>query len=519
MKHLSYFKLIITAIITLVAIIYALPNFLVTNPLHFITNKTLNLGLDLKGGSHLLLKVEFNKYIDDQLSILADQIRKELQSKKIGYKNFSIKDNTINFSLRSKEQASQVETAVKNIEKHVDITLQEENIRLIYTKFKLLELKANVFDQSIEIVRMRVDSTGTKEPTIQKQGDDYIILQVPGEENPEYLKKILGQTAKLSFHRVVDSYSSHIESSENHKKATLLLNFKNEYEGLEPIQIEKTPILTGDMLTYAQATFTHNNEPAVSFALNTTGTKLFAEATKYAKGKRIAIVLDDKILSAPSVNEPITGGSGLISGSFTLDGAEELALMLRAGALPAPLEIVEEKLIGPELGSDSIESGKRAGIIGFVGVAIFMLWSYGILGFFANIALVLSMTYIVALLTIIGATLTLPGIAGIILTIGMAVDANVLIFERIREESRKASVSQGFAINKGFEAAFATISDSNITTLISALILYIFGTGAVKGFAVSLSIGIICSMFSAIIVTKLLIDWWVMYYKPKSLGL
>lgn len=518
MVRISIAKLLSAIILTILAVIYALPNFMKIPEGSFMPSKTVNLGLDLKGGSHLLLSVDFESYIHDQLEILSDSIRKEFRKEKIGYKNLLVKKEEISFKLREVNDFEKARSAIRSLEKLATILVNGDEVSIKYDESKISTLKDNVFDQSIEIIRMRVDSSGTKEPIIQKQGSNYILLQVPGEDNPDYLKKILGQTAKLTFHLVDEEASYKLSDGSIVSHENIIVKGIHENGQEYKLVLKKKPIITGDMLNNAQATFNQTSQPSVSFSLNSIGAKLFGEATKTGRGKRIAIVLDNKVLSAPSINEPILTGNGIISGSFTISSAEELALMLRAGALPAPLEIIEERTIGPNLGVDSIEAGKKAGLLGFTGVVIFMFWCYGILGIFANFALALGMLYILAMLSMFQATLTLPGIAGIILTIGMAVDANVLIYERIREELRK-NTSNLFAIKQGFETAFATISDSNITTLIAALLLYIFGTGAVKGFAVSLSIGIIASMFSAIVITKLLIDIWVRYFKPKSLGL
>lgn len=530
---ISIYKLASAIILTILAIIYALPNFIKVSDVSYLPSKTVNLGLDLKGGSHLLLNVDFDKYLHSQIEILEGTIRQEFRKQKIGYKNLSAIDDYISFTLRNIEDFEKARSLIRSFERYSVIELSGSIVKVKYDNSKIVLLRDNVFDQSIEIIRMRVDSTGTKEPVIQKQGSEHILVQVPGENNPEYLKNILGQTANLSFH-LVDENASSLITSDNaldtaFSRENIILSSKGETDNNEEgansnknepeykLALKKRPIITGDMLNNAQATFDQYSRPAVNFSLNNIGAKFFGEATRNSKGKRIAIVLDNKILSAPAINEPILNGNGIISGNFTVASAEDLALMLRAGALPAPLNIIEERTIGPNLGADSIESGKKAGLIGFIGVNIFMIWCYGTLGIFANIALTLGLVYILAMLSMFQATLTLPGIAGIILTIGMAVDANVLIYERIREELRK-NTSNLFAVKQGFDTAFATISDSNITTLIAALLLYIFGTGAVKGFAVSLSIGIVASMFSAIVITKLLIDLWMKFVNPKSLG-
>ena len=362
---------------------------------------------------------------------------------------------------------------------------------------------------------MRVDSTGTKEPNIQRQGVKDILLQVPGEDNPSELKRILGKTAKLTFHLVDEG--ANLERARNGNVPPGSKVVKSEDPGSDIMVIKNKVIVSGDQLNNAQAQF-QEAQPVVHFSFNHLGAKKFAEATSNNRGKRLAVVLDGAVLSAPVINSPILGGDGIISGSFTVESATELALVLRAGALPAQLKIIEERSIGPNLGADSIESGKLAALVGFLFVVVFMLLSYGILGIFANITLVIALLYILALLSMLQATLTLPGIAGIILTIGMAVDANVLIYERIREELDKGC-SNLYAVKVGFDSAFATITDSNVTTLIAAFLLYSFGVGAIKGFAVTLTIGILASMYTALVITKLMIDLWLKYYKPKSMGL
>ncbi|MGI4776230.1 MAG: protein translocase subunit SecD [Janthinobacterium lividum] len=502
---------------TLVAFIYAAPNFINIKKSWLPSNK-INLGLDLRGGSHLLLDVDFDSYIKDLMENLSDSIRKYLREKEIGYKNLIFDKNLVRFELRDAQDFSKVKKIIIKTDRDLLLKAEDNIVSISYDESSLANLRSKVVEQSIEIIRMRIDSTGTKEPIIQRQGDKDILLQVPGEEDPSQLKNILGKTAKLTFH-LVDENASLEESAKGRIPAgTMLLKGDNEGTGEYHLVIKKKVIVSGDQLTNAQASFNQNSQPVVAFSFNNLGGKLFGEITKNNSGKRLAIVLDNKLLSAPVINEPILGGSGIISGNFSVESANELALLLRAGALPAPLKIIEERTVGPNLGADSIESGKKAGIIGFAAVAIFMFLSYGILGLFANIALGVAMLYILALLSLIQATLTLPGIAGIILTMGMAVDANVLIYERIKEELSKGA-SNLYAIRQGFETAFATIVDSNVTTLAAALLLYIFGVGAIKGFAVTLTIGILSSMFAAIVITKLQVDLWINYYKPKSLGI
>ncbi|ASX27442.1 protein-export membrane protein SecD [Rickettsia sp. MEAM1 (Bemisia tabaci)] len=513
MQNLPKWKIFLSIICTIFAVICALPNFTQVES-KYLPHDSVNLGLDLRGGAHLLLDVDFDTYLNDTMENLADTLRKSFREDKVGYKNLLVKQNNIQLELRSQEELKPLKKIISKIDPEINVEANDNRIKLSYSESRLSELLNKVVDQSIEIVRMRVDSTGTKEPILQKQGDRHILLQVPGEEDPTYLKNILGKTAKLTFH-LVDENANVEEAVKGHVPMGSMLV---QGDRMGYLVVKKKAILGGDSLTTAAASFDQNSQAVVSFSFNSFGSKLFGEVTKNNVGKHLAIVLDNNLLSAPTINQPIMGGSGIISGDFTVESANELALLLRAGSLPAPLKIIEERSIGPNLGADSIESGKKAGIIGFAAVCIFMIWSYGLLGLFANIALSLAMLYVLALLSLFQATLTLPGIAGIILTMGMAVDANVLIYERIKEELNKGT-SNLYAIKTGFESAFATILDSNLTTLIVAFLLYIFGVGAIKGFAVALTIGIISSMFSAIIITKLLIDIWVKYFKPKKLGL
>lgn len=514
MQKLSKWKIISTIFFTILAIIYVLPNFVDEGEFENLPGQKINLGLDLRGGSHLLLDVDFENYLDEMSQTVADSVRKNLRDKKIGYKNIIAKRNDIRFELRNEKDIAEIKKIIRNIDPDLIINIDEASVSLSYSEYSLNNVQDRVIDQSIEIIRMRVDSSGTKEPIIQRQGSSHILLQVPGEQDPSSLKRVIGKTAKMTFHLVDDSANMEKASKGVAPSGSVIV--QGETEGSFMV-VKKRPIVTGDQLTNAQANF-KDAMPVVHFSFNSIGAKKFGDATVKSRGKRLAIVLDGKVLSAPVINEPIRGGEGVISGNFTVEAANELALLLRAGALPAPLKIVEERSIGPNLGADSIEAGKKAGMLGFIMVVVFMFLAYGIFGIFANITLILAITYILAMLSMLQATLTLPGIAGIVLTIGMAVDANVLIYERIKEEIRKGC-SNIYAIKLGFESAFGTIMDSNITTLIAAFLLYSFGVGAIKGFAVTLTIGIVASMFTALVVTKLMIDMWMKFVNPKKLGL
>ena len=513
MANFPRWKIILILLICLMASVFAMPNFLSSKAMSklpgYWPKNTMNLGLDLKGGSHLLLQVDFNTYMTEQLENLKDNLRQELRGEKIGYLSLSIGKDVVSFTLRDKDQTELAERIIsKNKDLHLDI--MEEKLVVSYSNDYLKDIKKKLVEQSIEIVRRRVDENGTKEPIIQRQGDDKILLQVPGLSNPEHLKKLIGQTAKMTFHLVNENVTSvdHIPFD------TTLLETEDGEQGRK-VAVYKKIMLNGDLLKNAMVSFDNNNKPVVAFEFNSLGAKQFGELTKKNIGKRLAIVLDDKLICAPSISVPIIGGSGHITGGYTAQSANDLALLLRAGALPAPLDIVEERTVGPSLGAVSIAQGKLASIIAVVAVVIFMVFTYGIFGIFANVALCFNLILLVALLSMLQATLTLPGIAGIVLTMGMSVDANVLIFERIREES-KNGLPAFSSLERGFSQAFNTIIDSNLTTILVGIFLYAFGSGAVKGFAVTLVLGIATSMFSAITLTRLMMSKWVDFSRPKS---
>ena len=378
-------------------------------------------------------------------------------------------------------------------------------IKIIYSKYGLIELKSSTLDQSLEIVRRRIDEIGTKEPTIIRRGNDRILVELPGLDDPNRIKELLGKTANLTFRFV---------SSEENDFGSEILFFENEKE---QENVSKRVILSGDNLINAKPSFDNkNNETIVSFTLDRVGSKRFAKATTNNVGRRLAIILDNKIISAPQVREPILGGNGQISGDFTFQSATDLALLLRSGALPAPLTIIEERTVGPDLGEDSIKAGAISLLIGFLLVLFYMLYKYRKLGIIADLALIINLILLIGILTILEATLTLPGIAGIILTVGMAVDANVLIFERIKEEM-KIEKSNIHAFDAGYKKAQSAILDANITTLISAVILFFLGSGPVKGFAVTLGIGILTTLFCAYFFARHLSSIYVMKNKDKQI--
>ena len=504
----SNFKIAITIVICLLSIYIALPTFNVNLSVvpHYLKAAPANLGLDLRGGASILLEVEMGEYFKNYSQQNLNQITSTLRSANINYTEAKSNSNGFELVLRSANDSISASNIIKKVlGSNFNYREYENIIKASFNKDVIQEIQKSLVEQSIEVIRRRIDETGTKEIELQRQGDNYILLQVPGYNNPTEIKKLLGKTAKLAFHIVADGITV-----ENLIKSPIRASFKvleiEEKNHRYRVVVYSRPVLTGEMLIDAQVSFNHDM-PIVTFQLNNVGAKIFGDVSSTNIGKAIAIVLDNKILSMPIVKESILSGSGVISGNFSVATANELALLLRAGALPAPLKVVEERVVGPSLGLDSIEAGTQAMIIGIFLVATFMIIFYGFYGFIADLALIMNTFMIIAIFAMFGTTLTLPGIAGIVLTLGIAVDANVLIYERIREESRNGK-SLLAAIDSGYKMAFATILDANITTIIAAIILYILGSGSVKSFAVSLTIGIICSMFTAVLLTKIIIHFF-----------
>ncbi len=483
---------------------------------NFLPKKQVSLGLDLRGGSYLLYQVDMRSVITERLNDVLDGLRSEFRTARIGYLGLGAHNDEIHFTLREPDRMDDVRGLVRKVDPDLDMTTGADGaVTLKFNEVALNNVERQVVDQSIEIVRRRIDETGTKEPSIQREGQDRIVLELPGVENPEFVKRILGKTAKMTF-QLVDENAS-VAPGAHPPPGSEALPLK---DGHSPpgatIVVEKRVLVSGETLTDAQATFDQYGAPAVNFKFNAEGARRFGDATKNNVGKRFAIVLDNAVISAPVIREPILGGQGIITGSFTTQSASELALELRAGALPAPLVPLEERTVGPGLGADSIHAGALACIIGVILVIVFMTVFYGLFGLFANVALFFNLCLMMASLSVLGATLTLPGIAGIALTLGMAVDANVLIYERIREEIRggRSLIS---SLQAGFERAFGTIFDSHLTTLVAGFLMFFLGSGPVKGFAVTLSIGVITSLFSAILVTRLQIVTWLRRTKPKAI--
>ena len=484
----------------------------------------IRLGLDLQGGSYLLLKVESESLQTDRLNSLADELRLAMRnsSPRIGYKNLKVSGTELNFTLINQEDSITIKDLLDSIDKAFLINIDNyNNVQVSMSEEKIKEISDYAILQSIEIIRRRVDEVGTNEPIIQRQGDDRILVQLPGLEDPERIKKLLGKTARMNFRMVNETASIEDALSGRVPPGSDLLFEIDERTGEKsiPYVIYKRIGVSGEQLVDANPSMDQNNQPVVSIRFDTSGARKFGELTSKNVGKRFAIVLDGEVISAPVVREAITGGSGQISGNFTFESASDLSVLLRAGALPAPLTILEERSVGPSLGEDSIKAGIYAGLIAVILVIIYMLIIYGMrFGVAANISLIINVLLIISLLGILDATLTLPGLAGIALTIGMAVDANVLIFERIREESRSGRSNIG-AIDNGFKEAFRTIVDANITTLLAALILFQFGSGPVKGFAVTLALGVITTMFSSLLLSRGIITFWYNKYKPTSLNI
>ena len=513
MLYFSKIKIITVIFISLFFIYIALSNIFKFDD-NFLKNK-INLGLDLQGGSYLLLEIDNQPIISQTLQNKLVDLKKIFKEKSLYVKNFSIQSNKILFETKFEsiefiqnlleDKNSDLNPYFDKFKTHQYVVENSENYFSLYlSDYGIVLLNNSSLDQAVEIVRRRVDETGTNEPNILKRGKNRIVVELPGLDDPARIKSLLGKTANLTF--------QFVSSTENDAFGTEILKFDN---GVDQANVSKRIILNGDNLVDAKPRMdTQNNETIVSFTLDRVGSKKFGRATSENVGKQLAIILDGKIISAPSIREPILGGSGQISGNFTFQSATDLALLLRSGALPAPMNIIEERTVGPDLGKDSIKAGIISLIVGFTFVVLFMIYKYRIFGFIANIALITNLFLLIGILTLFGATLTLPGIAGIILTVGMAVDANVLIFERIKEEIRKEN-NLIIAFDSGYVKSRTAIIDANITTLIAAVILFVMGSGPVKGFSVTLGIGILTTLFSVYFIARLLSSIYVKKNKEK----
>ncbi|MCX7338094.1 MAG: protein translocase subunit SecD [Alphaproteobacteria bacterium] len=489
---------------------------------------TVNLGLELRGGSHLQLEVDLRGATKEYLANLLDDVRAGLRKQQIGYLGLSIDTKTtkptLSLTLRNPADASKVEPILKAVDRNLDVKISADGqVLAVLSEEVLHQRNKSIIDQSIEVIRRRIDESGTKEPIIQRQGEDRIIVQLPGVDDPAEVKNTIGRTAKMSF-RLVDPNSSPV-AGEGPSNAVPKIAPPVGCEYLAEthddgrvlyLPVKKQVMVSGESLIDAQATFNEHGQPVVSLKFNSVGSRKFADMSAQNIKKQFAIVLDDKIISAPVFQSIINDGGGVISGHFTVKSANDFALLLRAGALPAPLKVIEERTVGPSLGADSIHDGRKATVIAFGMVSVFMILSYGVFGAFSSIALVFNLILLFAGLSVLQATLTLPGIAGIALTIGMAVDANVLIYERIKEELR-GGAKPITAVDAGYKRAMTTIIDSNLTTLLGAAVLYEFGTGPIRGFAVTLALGILISLFTALSLTKLIIVFWMRSRKVATL--
>ena len=526
MLQFSRFSIVAIIAVCLFGILAAIPNLLSKEQAQslpgFLPRNQVTLGLDLQGGAHLLLEVDVETVISERLDTLADDVRSALREERIRARRPKIdrEEREVSVQLADAGQSEAAEAALQALEqpiassifggsaREVAVTVGNGAIRARLTQEGLEQRRRSAVRQSIEVVRRRIDELGTREPNIQRMGEDRILLQVPGIGNTEDLKEILNAEAKLSFHMVATG-----ADPSNPPAGTMVLPYADQ-QG--QVLVQRRPLLTGENLVDAQPSFNQDGLPVVSFRFDLQGGRTFAEITRQNVGRPFAIVLDEKVLSAPRINEPILGGQGQISGNFTIEETQELSVLLRAGALPAPLRILEERTVGPGLGQDSIQAGKLAAVIGLSAVVVFIILTYGLFGIAANGALLLNIVLILGALSTIGATLTLPGIAGIVLTIGMAVDANVLVFERIREET-KAGKQPFNAVDNGYRQALSTILDANVTTLIAAVLLFQFGSGPVRGFAVTLGVGILTSVFTAVVLTRLILATWLRRRRPARL--
>ncbi|MDA7831840.1 protein translocase subunit SecD [Candidatus Pelagibacter sp.] len=514
MLYFSKLRIILVSLVSLFFIFIAASNF--QNSEDSFISKKINLGLDLQGGSYLLLEIDNGPVEIQKLQNTTTVIRNFLKDKKVTFNDLRIENKRIIFNV-SNEDVQLVETFFLDKESDInpyyfqykshqfDVIIQDNEFTLTLSKYGLIEIKTSSQDQAIEIVRRRVDEVGTNEPNILKRGNNRILVELPGLDDPMRIKSLLGKTANLTFRFV--------SQNSNDTFGTEILQFE---DGSNEVMVSKRIILNGENLLDAQPQMNNQtNETVVSFTLDRVGAKRFGKATSTGIGKQLAIVLDGKIVSAPVIRETIASGNGQISGNFTFQSATDLALLLRSGALPAPLNIIEERTVGPDLGQDSINAGVIALMIGFLLVIIFMFFKYKIFGLIANITLLINLFFLVGILTLFEATLTLPGIAGIILTVGMAVDANVLIFERIKEECKKEK-NNIIAFDTGYVKSKTAIIDANITTLIAAIILFFMGSGPVKGFSVTLAVGIFTTLFSVYFIARMLTGLYVVRNKEKT---
>ncbi|MCF8531779.1 MAG: protein translocase subunit SecD [Reyranella sp.] len=554
MLNLPRWQTIVIIAITVLSGLFALPNLLPAGALDVLpgwyAQSRINLGLDLRGGAHFLLEVDLRSVLNERLTNLSDSVRADLRKQQVGFKDVNVEPGSaVVVTLRDEAQRAKAIEGIRALDQSLAVSGTGDTIRIAYSEQELFRRKREVIDQSIEILRRRVDETGTIEPTIVRQGDERILLQVPGIKDTSDLKNKINQTAKLAFHLVNEDVAAagqnipatlppttylvptregmqdlrrtNPKAFEEIKSANPRLTPEQICRRYQPqcLPVLKRVVVGGEDLDDSRATFEQQQggRPIISFTFNSIGGRAFCAATRANIGKRLAIQLDGEIISAPVVQSAICGGSGIITGSFTTQQTQEQALLLRSGALPATLTIIEERSVGADLGADAIRAGTIAALVGTALVAVFMLVAYGpVFGGFANLAMLVNLLMVFAGMSILGASLTLPGIAGLVLTVGMAVDSNVLIYERVREE--KALGRSAFSsIATGYERAMSAIIDANLTTLIAAVLLFGFGSGPIRGFATTLSLGLLTSMFSSTIFTRMLLSVWVRWRRPTEL--
>ena len=535
MLHISRWKTLLVAASVLLAVLFALPNALPPAWQAALATYTIarpvTLGLDLQGGSNVLMEVDREDLKNQLIQQLTGDIRAALREAKIGYKGINRSENGATVRISAPADLERAKTELEKLRQPLDpggllstgiavnlfdFSQEEQQFTFTFSDSGLDAKVARAITQSLRIVESRINSLGTTEPVIQQQGKDRIAIQLPGIQNPDQVKDVIGRTAKLTFQLLCDDQPT--GSGQNPPPECRALPLQENKQQDLWVQTSSRATVDGADLNDAQPGFDQNNQPVVTFRFNQKGAVRFGKLTAENVGKPFAIVLDDEVVSYPRINEPILGGTGQISGNFTTEETNSLAIVLRSGALPAKLNIVEERTVGPSLGSDSIRSGVIASIIGLIGVMIYMLLPYGLFGIFANIALIANLIMLLAIMSVFGFTLTLPGIAGIVLTLGMAVDSNVLIYERIREEWRHGRTAYN-AIETGFKAALATVLDSNVTTLIAAVVLFGVGSGPIRGFAITLAIGIFTTMFTAFTLTQYIVGLWVWRTRPKEVPL
>ena len=525
MIQLSRWKVYVVAAALLLATLFAFPNLLTPAQREalpgFVPSGTLNLGLDLQGGSYLMLQVDVDEVRETRVNSLVEDMRVILTGQRIAFSNLERQPGGFTVTIndpanydRALSELQQLSRPTSTGVSDVAVTRQTNNrIRAAFTDQALNNMGANAVDQSIEVVRRRIDSLGTREPSITRQGTDRIVVQAPGESDPEALERVIGQTAQLTF-QMVDHDNSVEEAIAGRVPPDAVL-MQDEFG--TPLLIKRRILVSGENLTRASVGSDQSGRPAIDFRFDGQGARRFGEATSQNVGRRFAIILDGQVISAPNIISPITTGSGQITGRFSISEASELVNLLNGGALPAPLTVEERRTVGAGLGADAVEAGMKATIIGFVLVVLFMIVAYGLVfGGISVIAMLINGMLIIAAMSLTGATLTLPGIAGLILTLAMAVDANVLIYERMREEAR-AGRSAIAAADAGFSRAMSTILDANITTLGAALIMFQFGAGPVRGFAWTLSIGVFTSVFTAVLVTQIGVALWLRATRAKTL--